>query len=470
MTDDFVTRGWASRCVEPPTASRRRAAAPGAPWPPRGPSLPRLRFSPLVVTLMASPAPAAAVCSLASSKGTRRHRPDRRSSRSSRAAAGLGLNEPASDSVGMVDTDTQALLRMDPATRRVTSGFPLGRSMNVTPGQGAMWVGLIQSSQFRLLRIDPRTNRVVARLRASRRARAVRRQLAGGGREQPVVSAETAVRIDPAKGSRDRDGAHGPATATRRDRSRWSTATFGCKSATGACCVSTAPPAGARARRQPRRRLPGSTACSWSIKATLSRVDPRNLHVLAHADSVDCRWASRSDGRLWLKVPDRQGDRVLTVDPRNGQCHRERPRPRFRRAVDDPRCLRGVDANGRRPRGHPGSLAVQASRGAHTRSHIARCSAASTSGSWGPNTSSSAAEPLAPAGQQPGAGPRRALTRESVRAPAGRRRRGHRGAEGRAAHETRLRRGRQPLVRGRQLGSACVSTSTTPTPSPKKSS
>ena len=34
-----------------------------------------------------------------------------------------------------------------------------------------------------------------------------------------------------------------------------------------------------------------------------------------------CRSArgSRPDGRLWVEAPDRQGDRVLTVDPRNGQ-------------------------------------------------------------------------------------------------------------------------------------------------------
>ena len=25
-----------------------------------------------------------------------------------------------------------------------------------------------------------------------------------------------------------------------------------------------------------------------------------------------------ADGRLWVETPDRQGDRVLTVDPRNG--------------------------------------------------------------------------------------------------------------------------------------------------------
>ena len=63
----------------------------------------------------------------------------------------------------MEDTDPQALLRMDPATRRARLGSRwAGRSRHARPG--AMWVGLTQTA-VRLLRIDPPTNRVVARLR-----------------------------------------------------------------------------------------------------------------------------------------------------------------------------------------------------------------------------------------------------------------------------------------------------------------
>ena len=54
-------------------------------------------------------------------------------------------------------------------------------------------------------------------------------------------------------------------------------------------------------------------------QATLSRVDPRNLHVLWRTQIPSIGPGVAADGRLWVEAPDRQGDRVLTVDPRNGQ-------------------------------------------------------------------------------------------------------------------------------------------------------
>ena len=57
---------------------------------------------------------------------------------------------------------------------------------------------------------------------------------------------------------------------------------------------------------------------------TLSRVDPRNFHVLWRTPILSIGAGVAADGRLWVEAPDRQGDRVLTVDPRNGQRHRQR--------------------------------------------------------------------------------------------------------------------------------------------------
>ena len=184
----------------------------------------------------------------------------------------------------MVDTDTQALLRMDPATRRVTARFPLGGSMNVTPGQGAMWVGLTQSSQFRLLRIDPRTNRVVARLRTP--------DVPGGstgswpvvvGTTSGSVSAEAAVRIDPANG-------HAIATV-HTARNGYQTRSLAVVDGDLWVQVSDGRLLrldGATGRRKATFHVPDGSLVGdfWMNglfvvdQATLSRVDPRNLHVL----------------------------------------------------------------------------------------------------------------------------------------------------------------------------------------------
>ena len=321
MTDDFVTRlGVALR--EAADREERRAASWRALATART-VLPRLRVSPVVATLVAGLALAVAVYGLA------RIRTDEAAPAGPKVVAQLspagGLDQivPGFGSAWMVDTDTQALLRMDPATRRVTARFPLGGSMNVTPGQGAMWVGLTQSSQFRLLRIDPRTNRVVARLRAP--------DVPGGstgswpvavGNNLWLVSAETAVRIDPANG-------HAIATV-HTARNGYQTRSLAVVDGDLWVHVSDGRLLrldGATGRRKATFHVPdGSLVGDFRMnglfvvdQATLSRVDPRNLHVLWRTQIPSIGPGVAADGRLWVEAPDRQGDRVLTVDPRNGQ-------------------------------------------------------------------------------------------------------------------------------------------------------
>ncbi|HSS58922.1 MAG TPA: hypothetical protein VLK59_12995 [Solirubrobacteraceae bacterium] len=321
MTDDFVTRlGVALR--EAADREERRAASWRALATART-VLPRLRLSPLVVTLIAGLVLAAAVYGLASFRSDEAAPAGPKVVAQLSPAGGLDQIVPGFGSAWMVDTDTQALLRMDPATRRVTARFPLGGSMNVTPGQGAMWVGLTQSSQFRLLRIDPRTNRVVARLRAP--------DVPGGstgswpvavGNNLWLVSAETAVRIDPANG-------HAIATV-HTARNGYQTRSLAVVDGDLWVHVSDGRLLrldGATGLRKATFHVPdGSLVGDFLMnglfvvdQATLSRVDPRNLHVLWRTQIPSIGPGVAADGRLWVEAPDRQGDRVLTVDPRNGQ-------------------------------------------------------------------------------------------------------------------------------------------------------
>ena len=283
MTDDFVTRLGVALRDAADREERRRA-----PWRALATAratLPRLR-----------PSPVARHADRRARARGRRLRPGqlraattgagraRRSSRAWRRRAGSTRSSPAFGSAWLADTDTQTLLRMDPATRRVTARFPLGGSMDVTPGKGAMWVGLTQNSQFRLLRIDPRTNRIVARLRTP--------DVPGGstgslpvmvGDNLWLLSAEAAVRIDPANG-------HAIATVhTARDG--YQTRSFAVVDGDLWVHISDGRLLrldGATGRRKATFHVPdGSLVGDFGMnglfvvdQATLSRVDPRNLHVL----------------------------------------------------------------------------------------------------------------------------------------------------------------------------------------------
>ena len=321
MSDDFVTRlgvalrEAADREERRPASWRALAAARTA--------VPRFRLSPVVATLIAGLVLAAAVYGLASFRSSDTAPAGPKVVTQLSPAGGLDQIVSGFGSAWMVDTDAQALLRMDPSTRRVTARFPLSGSMNINPGQGAMWVGLTQNSQFRLLRIDPRSNRVVARLRIP--------DVPGGstgsapvvvGNNLWVVTAEAAVRIDPANGhaiAMVHTAHNGYQTRSLAvvDGDLWVQVSDGRLLRLD----------GATGRRKATFHVPDGSLVGdfWMNglfvvdQATLSRVDPRNLHVLWRTQIPSIGPGIASDGRLWVEAPDRQGDRVLTVDPRNGQ-------------------------------------------------------------------------------------------------------------------------------------------------------
>ena len=74
--------------------------------------------------------------------------------------------EVAFGSVWLSATNDAAVLRVDPATRRVIARIAVGTDVNIGAGAGAIWGVPRRPSRAatRLIRIDPRTNRVVARI------------------------------------------------------------------------------------------------------------------------------------------------------------------------------------------------------------------------------------------------------------------------------------------------------------------
>ena len=94
---------------------------------------------------------------------------------------------------------------------------------------------------------------------------------------------------------------------------------------------------------------------------TLSRMDPRTFHVLWRTPIVSIGPGIAAGGKLWVEAPDRQGDRVLTVDPRNGHVIDSVHVGEFGARWMASRRLRGLDDHSRGPRGHPGELAAHAS-------------------------------------------------------------------------------------------------------------
>ena len=320
MTDDFVTRlGVALRDA---ADREERRQAPWRALATARTTLPRLRPSLVLATLVAGLVVAAAVYGLASFRtGETAPAAPKVVTRIS-PAGGLDAIVPAFGSAWLADTDSQTLLRMDPATRRVTARFPLGGSMRLTAGKGAMWIGLTRNQAFRLLRIDPRTNRIVARLHTP--------DVPGGstgsvpvmvGDNLWLLSAEAAVRIDPASGR---------ALATvRTARNGYQTRSLAEVDADLWVQVSDGRLLrldGTTGRRTATFHVPdGSLVGDFAMNGlfvvdenTLSRMDPRTFHALWRTPITSIGAGVAAGGRLWVEAPDRQGDRVLTVDPRTG--------------------------------------------------------------------------------------------------------------------------------------------------------
>jgi outer membrane protein assembly factor BamB len=321
MTDDFVTRLGVALRDAADREERRRA-----PWRALATArttLPRLRPSLVLATVIAGLVVAAAVYGLArfSSNDTAPAGPKVVTRIS--PAGGLDVIVPAFGSAWLADTDSQTLLRMDPQTRRVTTRFPLGGRLSIAAGRDALWVGVTKSGgAFRLLRIDPRTNRIVARLRTP--------DVPGGsGFAGPVivrdnvwvVSAEAATRIDPRNGHalaivQTGHNGYGTRSLAVVDGDLWVQISDGRLLRLD----------GATGRRKATFHLPdGNLVGDFAMNGlfvvdenTLSRMDPRTFRVLWRTPIASIGPGVAAGGKLWVEAPDRQGDRVLTVDPRTG--------------------------------------------------------------------------------------------------------------------------------------------------------
>jgi streptogramin lyase len=321
MTDDFVTRLGVALRDAADREERRRA-----PWRALATArttLPRLRLSPVLATLIAGLVLAAAVYGLASFRSGDTAPAAPRVIARVTPAGGLDQIVAAFGSAWLVDSDTQTLLRMDPATRRVTARLPLGGHMAIAPDKDALWVGVTESGgAFRLLRVDPRTNRIVARLRMP--------EPPGGlGFGGPVivrgnlwfVSAEAAVRIDPRDGhalATVRTAHHGYGTRSLAvvDGDLWVQISDGRVLRLD----------GATGRRKATFELPDGNLIGDFLmnglfvldQSTLSRMDPRTFRTLWRTPVASIGPGVAAGGKLWVEAPDRQGDRLLSVDPRTG--------------------------------------------------------------------------------------------------------------------------------------------------------
>jgi outer membrane protein assembly factor BamB len=320
MTDDFVTRLGVALRDAADREERRRA-----PWRALATArttLPRLRPSLVVATVIAGLVVAAAVYGLATLRGNDSAPAGPKVVAKLTPAGGLDQIVAGFGSAWLADTDTQTLLRMDPATRRVTARFALGGSIQLAPGKGAMWIGLTKNQAFSLLRIDPRTNRIVARLHTP--------DVPGGstgsvpvmvGGNLWLLSAEAAVRIDPSTGR---------ALATvRTAHNGYQTRSLAVVADDLWVQVSDGRLLrldGTTGRRKATFHVPdGSLVGDFLMNGlfvvdenTLSRMDPRTFRVLWRTPIASVGTGIAAGGRLWVEAPDLHGDRVLAVDPRTG--------------------------------------------------------------------------------------------------------------------------------------------------------
>jgi streptogramin lyase len=215
------------------------------------------------------------------------------------------------------DAVDDALLRLDPATGRVTARIGVRAGIALRVGSDAVWVS---EGVNDLVRIDPRTNRVVARIPLERGA------FSGGvplpiGNVVWVVGEQRALRID---------------ARTNRMTKAITVAHSGYAVRGGAVLDGDLWLASSDLRLV---QLDGRTG---AVKATFRtpfggeiaafagglylanptqvvRLDPASGRVLWRARYSDVGAAAEARGLIWAESRDRNGDRVIAIDPSTGR-------------------------------------------------------------------------------------------------------------------------------------------------------
>ena len=226
-------------------------------------------------------------------------------------------------SAWLVDTDAHALLRMDPATRRVTARIPVAGTVGAAVGHDILWVGQNRTNSFRLLRVDPQTNRIVARIRVAKPSGGY---VAAGfpvplGHAVWIVGPDEAVRVDDATNRATKAvtiarRGYGVRGATAFDGDLWALLSdhrvLRLDGRTGARKAVFRVPLGAAI-------LSYGSALIVADDTELGRVDPATGRVLWRLAIGRIGALADVGGLIWAEAPGGRGDRVVALDPRSGR-------------------------------------------------------------------------------------------------------------------------------------------------------
>jgi streptogramin lyase len=225
--------------------------------------------------------------------------------------------QPGFGSAWAFDRIGDKLLRLDPATRRVTARIGVRAGIAVRMGGDAVWV---TEGVNDLVRIDPRTNRVVARIPLERGA------FSGGipvpiGNLVWVVGEQRALRIDArtnritkaitvahsgydVRGGAVLDGDLWLATSDR--------GLVHLDGRTGAVEARFRTPFGGELAAL-------ANGLYLANPTQVVRLDPASGRVLWRARYTDVGAAAEARGLIWAESRDRNGDRIIAIDPRTGR-------------------------------------------------------------------------------------------------------------------------------------------------------
>ena len=241
-------------------------------------------------------------------------------------ARGLGESAAAFDSVWMVDTHDQALLRVDPAMRRVIARVPLRGRLSIAAGPDALWVGEDTGRGASLVRIDPRTNRPAARIVL--RTPAGRPFPAG----TPVVigdgvwafSINHALRVDVRTGRVTRLATLAPSTVGIRDVTAIDGDLWALRSDGRLARFDGATGARKRVFRTSFLDMPRVVGAARppllvADGGRLARLDPATGRAVWTVDVAHVGSAAMVNGLLWIAALNDNGERLVGIDPRDGR-------------------------------------------------------------------------------------------------------------------------------------------------------